>query len=302
MFLKHHRDYNREDLLKECLAMLPVTTTARWAAAQRDRESQRTDRLFHDPFASALAGQVGTTALEVSERMNPRHADTAAYIAIRVKFLDDFVLRLVSQGLRQIVIPAAGMDARAFRLNLPPDTVVYEIDHPEVLGEKEEILNREDAKPRCNRITLATDLQHDWAERLKKEGFSRAEGSIWVIEGLFYYLPEKEVHSLLAQISELAAEGSGLGADIVSLSTLTSPWMQSALKTMEKSGFPWRFGTDDPEKLFVGHGWRSIARQLGEEGANFGRWKIPVVPRTETEIPRTFLVEGRRLGATMFRA
>jgi len=96
--------------------MPQVTATARWAAAQRARESQRPDRLFSDPFASHLAGPEGALALELSEKANTRHAETAAYIAIRVKFLDDFAMTLASEGVRQVVIPAAGMDARAFRM------------------------------------------------------------------------------------------------------------------------------------------------------------------------------------------
>jgi methyltransferase (TIGR00027 family) len=274
--------------------MPPVTTTAKWAAAQRARESRRLDRLFFDPFASALAGEEGRTALEISERVNPRSEDTAAYIAIRVRFLDDLVLRLASEGIRQIVVPAAGMDARAFRLDLAPDTVIYEMDHPELLEEKENILRREGAKPKCRRVTLATDLEHDWAKRLGQAGFSSTQGSIWILEGLLYYLEEEEVGRLLAQISELGVKGSGLGADVVSRSTITSPWMQASLKQMEKRGFAWKFGCDDPEELLALYGWNAVARQLGEDGANFGRWELPVEPRTRTEIPRTFLLEGRK--------
>jgi hypothetical protein len=98
---------------------------------------------------------------------------------------------------------------------------------------------------------------------------------------------------MFQQISKLAAKGSGLGADLVSQSTLTSPW-QAALNQMEKSGFAWKFGTDDPEGFFERYGWNAEVRQLGEEGASFGRWKSPVVPRTQKELPRTFLVAAHK--------
>lgn len=274
--------------------MPQVTTTARWAAAQRARESDRPDRLFSDFFASPLAGQDGATALKLSEEANPRHEDTAAYIATRVKFLDRFVVQLASEGVRQIVLLGAGMDARAFRLAWPANTSLYELDHPELLEMKEEILKRERAEPGCRRVVLGTDLRQEWAARLKQSGFSQTEPSIWLLEGLLCYLPEQGVHHVFQQISELAAKGSVLGADLVSQSTLTSPWLEAALREMEKNGFAWKFGTDDPEGLFARYGWVAEVRQLGEEGANFGRWKLPVVPRTRKEIPRTFLVAAHK--------
>jgi methyltransferase (TIGR00027 family) len=193
-----------------------VTQTARWAAAQRARESQRVDRLFSDPLAAVLTGDEGFKALEISEKLNPRHEDTAAYMAIRVNFLDDFILRLVSEGIRQVVLLGAGMDARAFRLESPGDTTVYELDHAELLGVKEEILKKENARPVCHRVVLATELQSEWAECLMDAGYAAAQPAIWILEGLLYYLREEEVHSVLRQISELAASASGFGADVVS--------------------------------------------------------------------------------------
>lgn len=271
-----------------------ITTTARWAAAQRARESQRPDSLFRDGLAAPLAGTEGATSLELSEKVNPRHEETATYIAIRVKFLDDFAMQHASEGIRQIVLPAAGMDARAFRLPWPEGTSLYELDHRDLMEVKEQILGQENAQPLCRRIALGIDLTQDWKEGLKRAGFCKAEPSIWILEGLLYYLPEDAVHQVLKQISELACPGSGVGADLVSQSTLTSPWLQAALKQMEKNGFPWKFGSDDPEDLFGWYGWTAEVRQLGEEGANFGRWKAPVVPRAQREIPRTFLVAARK--------
>jgi O-methyltransferase involved in polyketide biosynthesis len=69
--------------------MPPVIQTARWAAAQRARESERQDRLFFDPLAAALAGEEGRAALQLSEKYNPRHEATASYVAIRTRFFDD---------------------------------------------------------------------------------------------------------------------------------------------------------------------------------------------------------------------
>jgi len=273
--------------------MLDVTITSRWAAALRARESQRPDGLFKDDLASVLAGPEGTLALEAWEKANPRRYEEGAnFVAIRVKFFDDLAQRLIAKGVRQVVIPAAGMDARAFRLDWPANTTVYEIDHPRLLEIKEQILKRENAVPKCRRVTVEADLKSDWEELLMDFGFHAEDPSVWLVEGVLYYFAEETVRQLLGHVSRLAAKGSGFGADLVSTSTLTSPGMQASLKEMEENGIGWKFGSDNPEEFLRQYGWSTKALQIGEEGANFGRWTAKVLPRSLENAPRTFLLDA----------
>src|SRR5215471_2933218 len=271
--------------------MPSVIQSARWAAAQRARESKRSDRLFFDPLAPAFSGQEGITALQLSEKYNPRHEDTADYIAIRTRFFDDVARNGAADGVRQVVLPAAGMDARAYRMPWPDSTTLYEIDHPELLAIKEEILQRQDRAPECKRITIGADLTQDWAHLVVDSGFKANERSVWLIEGLFYYLDEPAVNHVLKEVSRLAAPGSVLVTDLVSRSLLTSPWMQQALKAMEEQGMGWRFGTDDPVGLFAVHGWDAAIKDPGEEGAKYDSQRFPVQPRSSW----SFFVIGRRM-------
>ena len=247
--------------------MPTVVGSARWVAAQRAKESERTDRLIFDPLAPALSGQEGMAALQLSEKYNPRHEDTANYIALRTRFFDDVAQGDGTVGIRQIVLPAAGMDARAYRISWPDGTTLYEIDHPELLAAKEEILQAQPRAPKCRRITIDADLTQDWVHRLVDSGFNSNERSTWLIEGLFYYLDESAVNRILVDVSRLAAPGSVLVTDLVSRSLLTSPWMQQGLKAMEEQGMGWRFGTDDPLGLFAVHGWDVAIKNPDEEGA-----------------------------------
>ena len=249
--------------------MPSVVQTARWAAAQRARESERPDRLFFDPLAPVFAGPEGMAALQLSERYNPRPDDTANYIAIRTRFFDDIAQSGAAGGIRQVVLPAAGMDARAFRLPWADSTALYEVDHPELLATKEEILRQQIRAPQCNRITIGADLKQDWGHMVVDAGFILGERSVWLIEGLFYYLGEPAVNHVLREVSRLASPGSVLVTDLVSQSLLTSPWMAQALKAMEEQGMGWRFGTDDPAGLFTMHGWDTKTKQPGEEGARY---------------------------------
>jgi methyltransferase (TIGR00027 family) len=268
--------------------MPPVIQTARWAAAQRARESERPDRLFFDPLAEALAGEEGMAALRLSEKYNPRHEDTANYISIRIRFFDEIALEGATHGIRQIVLPAAGMDARAYRLPWPEETTFYELDHAELLAIKGKILEHQNCASKCRRITVGTDLKQKWARLVVDSGFACNERSVWLIEGLFYYLDEPAVNHVLTEVSGLAAPGSVLVTDLVSRSMLTAPWMQQALKAMEEQGMGWRFGTDDPAALFKKHGWKADIQQ--PEGARYDPRRFPTHPGQSL----SFFVVARR--------
>src|SRR3712207_8045357 len=68
----------------------------------------------------------------------------ALYVVVRTRFFDDFLLYACwGAGVRQVVLLAAGMDTRAFRLNWPSGTRLYELDRPVVLAAKEEVRSEE---------------------------------------------------------------------------------------------------------------------------------------------------------------
>lgn len=168
------------------------------------------------------------------------------------------------------------MDARAYRLPWPEETTLYELDHPELLAIKGKLL--EGQSPKCKRVLIGADLRQDWARLLVDSGFAPGEASIWLIEGLFYYLDEPAVNHVLKQVCCLGSPHSLLVTDLVSRSLLTSPWMQPALKAMEERGMGWRFGTDDPVGLFAQHGWEADVKQPGEESARYNPQRFPNEP------------------------
>ena len=220
--------------------------------------------------------------------------NVGVYVAIRTRFFDDFVFSVNQAGIRQAVIVAAGMDTRAFRLCWKAGTTVYEMDQPELLRLKDEILAERRAEPQCVRKTIGIDLEREWDTTLKEAGFTQNEPSVWLLEGLLFYLEDSTVHNILAQLSELAAPGSSLGVDFINESYLTSPWTQEPLSAMAQLGMAWRSGTEDPEALLAGHGWQAEVRQPGEEGLGKERWPYPVMPRGFPGIPRSFLVTARK--------
>lgn len=267
-------------------------------AAARARESDRLDRLFDDPLAAALAGPEGFAWLDNMEPvawlggLGPE-----LYIIVRTRFFDDFLLRVCrSTGTRQVVLLAAGMDARAFRLDWPPQTRLYELDWPEVLATKDTIITHAGAYPTCERRTIGVDLSiPSWSRALCDAGYQAHEPSAWLVEGLLFYLAEATVHALLSTVSVLAAIRSWIGVDLASRDLLTSPTMGPLLGAFARRGVVGRFGTNDPEGLFARHGWEAEVIQAGEPGANYGRWPYTVMPRGVPGIPRLFLVRAQRV-------
>ncbi len=274
--------------------MDPIAKTSLYTAMLRARESARPDRLFTDPFAETLAGPQGNDVLAWMEARSPGVSQNPV-VPIRTRFFDGTLDRILGESeVDQLVILAAGLDTRAFRLRLPPDLALFELDRPEVLDLKASRLAQLNAVPRCRRVPIPVDLTGDWSATLQDGGFDRQRPAAWLVEGLTPYLTGDQVHHLLGTLSELAVAGSWLLADAVSGSFLTSPQLAGFLAMMAANGSPFRFGTDDPEGLVGVHGWRPQVTQFGEAGANFGRWIMPEGYRDDPDSPRGYLIVAHR--------
>lgn len=274
----------------------PVSQTSRWMAAARARETGRKDRLFSDPLAAGLAGPEGFAWLARTDPPGSTRGP-GAYSVIRTRFFDDFLQNVCRDpGVRQVVLVAAGMDSRAFRLDWPAGTHLYELDLPAVLDHKDAVLGRAGAEPRCARRAVGVDLEDGgWPRALRAAGYRPEEPSVWLAEGLLLYLSQDAVEVLLERIGALAAGGSFLGADILNRRSLLTPVTWPTLAALAWSGAPGRFGTDEPNALLSRHGWRADVTQPGEEGANFGRWPNPAPPRWVKGLPRAFLIRAQHL-------
>ena len=265
--------------------------TARWTAAVRAIESKREDRLFCDPWAALLAGQEGGTWIEGFPAENK---DNATSIALRTRFFDDFLLCAVSEhGVRQVVLMAAGLDTRAYRLLWPEQTRLFELDQPQVLQHKEQILSSAGAKPTCGRRAIVVDLAGSWTGTLQEAGFDPLRPTVWLLEGLLVYLPVESILRILDRVTTLAAPGSWLGFDAINSEVLTSQWTRPMIESMAKAGIPWQGPLDDPQAVLAERGWSATLAQLGEEGLDFGRWPYPVFPPSLPDVPRFWFITAQ---------
>ncbi|UQX10906.1 SAM-dependent methyltransferase [Candidatus Mycobacterium methanotrophicum] len=113
-----------------------------------------------------------------------------------------------ADGIRQHVILAAGLDSRAYRLNWPAGTSVYEVDQPKVLEYKAATLAASGVQPVVDRHEVAADLRFDWPKALRGQGFDPAQRTAWLAEGLLMFLPGEAENRLFADMDALSAPGS----------------------------------------------------------------------------------------------
>ena len=271
------------------LAADRLETTARWTAAVRAKETDRPDGLFEDPWAGALAGPDGAAWIA------RRPPESVIPITIRTRYFDDWLGRVVdAPAVRQVVLMAAGLDARAFRLAWPEGTIVYELDRPAVLRHKAAVLDAAGAVPRCLRRAVEADLAAPWADGLTAAGFDPRRPAAWLLEGFLFYLPAEAVTRILDEVTRLAAPGSRLGFDIVNAATLVSPWTKPWVDMQAHAGAPWLGTMDDPVASLADRGWSASLTQAGAPDAHFGWWVLPVVPTTLPDFPHSWYVTAER--------
>ena len=266
-----------------------VASTGLLVAAIRATESTRDDRLFDDPFADKLAGDTGRRLLAAAIAATGERS--TLQIVVRTRFFDEVLLR-ATRVAKQVVILAAGMDARAYRLAWPDGTTVYELDQPAVIAAKADLLA--DDQPRCRRIAIGIDLADDWPKALQTAGHDPEAPTIWLIEGLLQYLDEGAVCTLFERVDGLSGPNSVLLYDVVGKTLLEAPFMATLLQSMAEQGSPWLFGTDEPGELAERLGWSATVTDVAEPGKEWNRWYAPVTPMDLPDVPRGYFVEARR--------
>jgi methyltransferase (TIGR00027 family) len=219
----------------------------------RDEYARYFIEASHDPFLSGVLANPGSSA---DETAFPR------LYGVQTRFFDDFFSAAGAAGIRQAVIVAAGLDSRAYRLEWPEATTVFEIDLPKVLEFKARVLSDRGATAKARRREVAADLRTDWPTPLKASGFDPKQPSAWSVEGVLPYLTDDAQTELFARIGELCAQGSriALGA----LGSRLDREQLAALETdhpgvnmsgdVDFSALTYEPKTD-PAKWLAAHGW-----------------------------------------------
>lgn len=191
-----------------------------FVAASRALEARKPDPVAVDKYAEAFCRAVGGDWAVAVDGTDPEHPlqtefgkDFVNFQAVRTKFFDEYFARAIEAGVTQVVLLAAGLDSRAYRLPWADGTVVYELDQPQVLEFKRDTIERLGEAPTAERREVAIDLRDDWPRALQESGFDPSRPSAWIAEGLLIYLPATAQERLFAGIDALAAPGSFVGIE-----------------------------------------------------------------------------------------
>jgi methyltransferase (TIGR00027 family) len=194
-----------------------VGFTALAVCAARALDAGLVPPLANDEFAAgfvAAAGEPNLAAAVADGDLTGPAALNAQWVGVRTRFFDDFFTGAAQSGIRQSVILAAGLDARAYRLAWPAGSTVFEVDQPQVLEFKQDVLDESGAVPSSHRVTVAVDLREDWPAALRAAGFDPDQPTAWALEGLLPYLPGAAQDALFEQLQELSAVGSRVAVEL----------------------------------------------------------------------------------------
>jgi methyltransferase (TIGR00027 family) len=296
-----------------------VGTTAVMVAAARAGETDRDDPLIRDPYARMLVDGAGAgvwnfmldrefvaKAAEIDAEAAAIFTHMGSYQAVRTKFFDEFFHSAGGAGIRQVVILASGLDSRAYRLDWPAGTTVFEIDQPKVLEYKATVLAEHGVAPSAQRHEVPVDLRQDWPKALVAAGFEMDAPTAWLAEGLLMYLPADAQDRLFSQITELSAPGSRIAVE-------TAPTQAQERRAEMKARFDAireKFGMadsldvaelmyNDPDRADVAvwlaeHGWDSAAVKSADEMRRLGRWALPSGPDAPSDDAFSYFVTAVR--------
>ncbi|TQF66971.1 SAM-dependent methyltransferase [Rhodococcus spelaei] len=257
-----------------------VGITALGVAAGRAMETCRQDALVSDPYAEAFVRAAAPpvpmpTRIDDDTDPDIPWSVMATYTGVRSRYFDEYFADASAAGVRQVVLLAAGLDVRAYRLDWPAGTVVYELDAPKVLGFKDGVLSDRGATPRAERRTVAVDLREDWANALRERDFDVSRPTAWLAEGLLPFLPNEAKDSVFRRVHELSARGSRIAAEHVDD-------VGEVLKHARFHDMSVRFGVDmrdlwpdqedyRPADWLTEHGWAVDVVRAAEVAARYGR-------------------------------
>ena len=162
-------------------------------------------RILDDPHAQSLVRTIWKLRLLWSVRglipgLSRLFDELQTVHCVRHAAVDALVAQALREGVRQVVLLGAGLDARPSRFGAEyPDVRWFEVDRSPYIAHKGSVLDRRQV------TSVTADLSTpQWTQRLVDAGLDRGRETLWVAEGLIHYLPSDMLEHLLRDIRGLA--------------------------------------------------------------------------------------------------
>jgi len=223
------------------------SSSAEGVAGLRAIESQKPEgvRICYDPYARKFVSNFlyYLTKPFIDSGLYERLAPGAvAFVMLRERYIDDVLIACLKEGLDQVVILGAGFDTRAYRIPGIEKTRVFEIDHP-ATQEVKLLKLKKVFDPLPGHVTFVpVDFNTQvLGERLAASGYNEKGKTLFIWQGVTYFLTPEGMDNTLAFIAGHSAPGSTVIFDYMYKATLADPKLQRAGKM---SGEPYQFGVD----------------------------------------------------------
>ena len=181
------------------------------------------------------------------------------FIITRTCLFDKTLEEEIRLGIRQLVILGAGYDSRPFRFaDQLKNIKIFELDFPGTQLHKRKRLARVVSKVPDNLVFIPIDFNKESFElSLLKRGFNPYVKTLFLWEGVSYYLPESVVKKVFSYVSTCAS-GSSIVFDYATKDFVngdhTSYGGKQLSKWLKKINEPFLFGMNAGEsRSFLHH-------------------------------------------------
>ncbi|WP_019970396.1 SAM-dependent methyltransferase [Mycobacterium sp. 141] len=257
-----------------------VGATALGVAIARAHETASDSPLFLDPYAQMFLDAAAERGWARPQgAMAERIRTITDYAASRTKWFDEFFIAAGANGVRQTVILASGLDARAWRLPWIDGSVVYEIDQPKVLQFKTDVLQSHHARPAAAHVAVPVDLRRDWPSALRQAGFDPSQPTAWSAEGLLPYLPAATQDLLFERVTDLSARDSRIAVEGFSVDFFTEEYLarrRARLQQLREQAGTADENMPDPAQLWYLEQRADVATWLRDH-----RWRVSSIGADE---------------------
>jgi methyltransferase (TIGR00027 family) len=271
-----------------------VSDTAFPIAYHRAVETERPDALFRDPFAARLAGERGRKI----SRSVPGSRLVSWMVTLRTRIIDDYIASAIGAGVDTVLCLGAGLDARPYRMSLPPDLRWIEADYPHIIEYKENILRSETPACRLERVKIDLAAVPERQALLDRVDAS-SRSTLVLTEGVIPYLDNDEAAAWADALRAMRHVRFWI-VDYLSARAVEIRRRQRVRTAMQNA--PFKFAPGDWFAFFRRHGWQvKEIHYYPEEGKRHSRpMPIPVVARLLLALSRRWMSAERLEDLTKF--